>query len=164
MHKFLTGEQIYRCTLLQAHKFTAAHCYWSTNPLQEHKFKKILVLHLTIFCAPVRDLCSCNTLLQALPYESMGAPVTKCAPVRNLDNQVWYHNTDNQGEGLCNQGEVFPISCFKWKNPGEGFKLKKKTQGGFCSRGGFFQLLHWDFQLFLCPLCTLITVTLVQYV
>ena len=72
----------------------------------------------------------------------MGAPVTKCAPVKNLDNQVWYHNTDNQGEGLCNQGEVFPISCFKWKNPREGFKLKKKTRGGFCSRGGFFQLLH----------------------
>ena len=67
----------------------------------------------------------------------MGAPVTMCAPVRNLDNQVWYHNTDNQGEGLCNQGEVFPISCFKWKNPGEGFKLKKKTQGGFFLGEGF---------------------------
>ena len=31
----------------------------------------------------------------------------------------------------------FPISCFKWKNPGEGFKFKKKTQGGFSRGEGF---------------------------
>ena len=67
----------------------------------------------------------------------MGAPVTKCASVRNLDNQVWYHNTNNQGEGLCNQGEVFPISCFKWKNPEEGFKLKKNPGEGFVLGEGF---------------------------
>ena len=67
----------------------------------------------------------------------MGAPVTKYAPVRNLDNQVWYHNTDNQGEGFSNSGEVFPISCFKWKNPREGFKLKKKPGEGFVLGEGF---------------------------
>ena len=32
---------------------------------------------------------------------------------------------------------VFPISCFKWKNPGEGFKFKKKTWGGFYPLEGF---------------------------
>ena len=32
---------------------------------------------------------------------------------------------------------VFIISCFKWKNPREGFKLKKKNRGGFCSWEGF---------------------------
>ena len=55
------------------------------------------------------------------------------------------------GEGLCNQGEVFPISCFKWKNPGEDFKFKKETPGRVLLRGGFFQLLHWDFWV-KCPM------------
>ena len=31
-------KKIYRCTLLQEHRFTGAHCYRSTNPLLEHKF------------------------------------------------------------------------------------------------------------------------------
>ena len=31
-------KKIYRCTLLQEHRFTGAHCYRSTNPLQQHKF------------------------------------------------------------------------------------------------------------------------------
>ena len=43
-------KKIYRCTLLQEHKSltaaqiyssTNAHCYWSTNPLLEHKFTDI---------------------------------------------------------------------------------------------------------------------------
>ena len=42
------------------------------------------------------------------------------------------------GRGLCNQGGVFPISCFKWKNPGEGFKFKKKNPGEGFIQGRVF--------------------------
>ena len=35
------------------------------------------------------------------------------------------------GEGLCNQGEEFPIGRLKCKNTGEGFKLKKNPGEGF---------------------------------
>ena len=32
----------------------------------------------------------------------------------------------------------FPISCFKWKNPGEGFKFKKKKPGEGFIQGRVF--------------------------
>ena len=88
----------------------------------------------------------------------MGAPVTKCAPVRNLDNQVWYHNIDNQGEGLCNQGDVFPISCFKWKNPGEGFKLKKNPGEGFVLGEGFSNCYTGYMRHYCKVLCELVRI------
>ena len=37
---------------------------------------------------------------------------------------------------MQSRGEI-PIKCFKWKNPGEGFELKKKPWGGFSPGEGF---------------------------
>ena len=37
---------------------------------------------------------------------------------------------------MQSRGEI-PIKCFKWKNPGEGFELKKKPRGGFSAGEGF---------------------------
>ena len=52
----------------------------------------------------------------------MGASVTKCAPVKNLDNQVWYHNI-NRGGFLHLGGKL------STETPG-GVFFKKKTPGG----------------------------------
>ena len=37
---------------------------------------------------------------------------------------------------MQSRGEI-PIKCFKWKNPREGFELKKNPRGGFSPGEGF---------------------------
>ena len=38
---------------------------------------------------------------------------------------------------MQSRGGEIPIKCFKWKIPGKGFELKKKTEGGLSPGEGF---------------------------
>ena len=50
---------------------------------------------------------------------------------------------------MQSRGEI-PIKCFKWKNPGEGFELKKKTRGGFSPGEGFSNCYNGNKSLPMC--------------
>ena len=70
----------------------------------------------------------------------MGAPVTKCAPVKKLE--IRFGITIPIGGVSPIRGRVSPIrGKIECKNTRCGFFSKKNT-GGKWGGGGFFQLLH----------------------